>query len=79
MLGETASQEELKAHFYRVTGKAQEEAKRTYESNQIAKSAYSVAKAVNRSHGGEGMPEEEFKNLTDNWQNLNFYNIEGVG
>jgi len=32
--GETATPEEMKMHFYQVTGKAQEEAKASYESNQ---------------------------------------------
>lgn len=68
----------MKQHFYACTGKAQEEAKSAYENNQNAKRAYVQAHAVNRSHGGKGMTEEEFEAFTDEWAELSYYKDDGV-
>ena len=44
-----------------------------YEQNQDAKKAYAKAHAVNRSHGGAGMSAEEFTELTEEWDELEYY------
>lgn len=75
---ETATAEEMKAHFYEVTGKAQEQANQNYAVNQQAKQQYVKAHAVNRSHGGAGMNEEEFQAFTEAWEGLEYYDIEGI-
>ena len=36
-----------------------------YEQNLKAKQAYAKAHAVNRSHGGAGMSEQDFGELTE--------------
>lgn len=72
---DTATPEEMNAHFYFVTGKANEEAAANHALNQAAKAGYVKAHAVNRSHGGAGMSQEDFIAFTEEWEDLRYYNI----